>query len=181
MTAGGTEKTCTGKLKPKREALPEQRVPFMQRLNGPLSCESTSSEREDNRGVFRSFPMKRKFVTYNPKVKATARMLRKQSTLAEILLWDQLKGRKMLGCDFLRQKPIHNYMVDLFSPRLMLAVEIDGASHLDKEEEDERRQKELESRVIRFLRFQGDEVKKDLGAVVDMIKQWILERREDEA
>ena len=123
--------------------------------------------------------MKRRFVTYNPKLKATARMLRKQSTLAEILLWNELKGKKMLGCDFHRQKPVHRYIVDFFCPELMLAVEIDGASHVDKVEEDKKRQEDLESLGIRFLRFQDDQVKKDLGAVVDIIKQWIVEHREE--
>lgn len=119
--------------------------------------------------------MKRKFVTYDPKLKATARMLRKQSTLAEILLWNELKGRKILGCDFHRQKPIGRYIVDFFCPRLKLAIEIDGGSHLDRTEEDKKRQRELVLLGIRFLRFRDDEVKKDLGAVVDIIKQWILE------
>jgi len=123
--------------------------------------------------------MNRKFVTYNPKLKATARMLRKHSTLAEILLWNELKGKKMLGYDFHRQKPIHDSITDFFCARLMLAVEIDGASHLERTEEDKRRQRKLERLGIRFLRFRDDEVKKDLGAVVDVIKQWILEHRED--
>lgn len=123
--------------------------------------------------------MKRKFVTYNPKLKATARMLRKHSTLAEILLWNQLKGKKMLGYDFHRQRPIHGSIVDFFCPRLMLAVEIDGASHLERTEEDKRRQRKLERLGIRFLRFRDDQVKKNLGAVVDVIKQWILEHRDD--
>jgi very-short-patch-repair endonuclease len=119
--------------------------------------------------------MRRKFVTYSPKLKATARMLRKQSTRAEILLWNELKGKQMFGYDFHRQKPVHNYIVDFFCPRLMLAIEIDGSSHTDRTEDDKKRQTELVLLGIRFLRFQDDEVKKDLGAVVDIIRQWILE------
>ena len=137
--------------------------------------------------------MRREFLKYNPKLRTTARMLRKHSTpacrnalrragtLAEILLWNELKGKKILGCDFHRQKPIGNYIVDFFCPRLMLAVEIDGASHLDKIEEDKKRQKELELLGIRFVRFRDEEIKCDLGGVVEAIKQWILEERQHEA
>ena len=121
--------------------------------------------------------MKKKFITYNPKLKSTARTLRRQSTLAEILLWNELKGKKILGYDFHRQKPINKYIVDFFCPRLMLAIEIDGASHVDRAEEDKRRQKELESSGIRFLRFEDTEVKQDLEGVITTIRDWILEQR----
>ena len=136
-----------------------------------------SNERGDNRGVFRSLAIKKKFVTYNPKLKATARMLRRQSTLAEILLWNELKGKKILGCDFHRQKPIHNYIVDFFCPRLRLAIEIDSASHVDRTDEDKRRQKELESLGIQFLRFEDIEVRKNLERVISAIRDWIPEQR----
>ncbi len=121
--------------------------------------------------------MKKKFITYNPKLKSIARTLRRQSTLAEILLWNELKGKKILGYDFHRQKPINKYIVDFFCPRLMLAIEIDGASHVDRAEEDKRRQKELESSGIRFLRFEDTEVKQDLEGVITTIRDWILEQR----
>jgi very-short-patch-repair endonuclease len=111
--------------------------------------------------------MHRKFIRYNPKLKTTARMLRKQSTLAETLLWNELKGKKLLGCDFHRQKPIGNYIVDFFCPRLKLAIEIDGASHSGRTQEDMKRQKELESLGIRFLRFQDIEVKQDHSGCVE--------------
>jgi very-short-patch-repair endonuclease len=129
------------------------------------------------KGCVKILSMRRKFIRYNPKLKTTARMLRKQSTLAEILLWNELKGKKLLGCDFHRQKPIGNYIVDFFCPGLKLAIEIDGASHLDRIQEDMKRQKELESLGIRFLRFQDIEVKQDLGGVIAAIRERILEER----
>ena len=45
-------------------------------------------------------------VYYNPKLKELARKLRKNMTLSEVLLWNQLKKKKMKGYDFHRQKPI---------------------------------------------------------------------------
>ena len=48
-------------------------------------------------------------IYYNPKLKYLARKLRNNSTLSEVLLWEELKARKMKGYQFIRQKPIGNY------------------------------------------------------------------------
>jgi very-short-patch-repair endonuclease len=110
---------------------------------------------------------------YNPKLKQLARKLRKHSTLSEVLLWKELKGGKIQGYDFHRQKPIGNYIVDFFCDELRLAIEIDGRTHGEKEVEDENRQKELEKLGIRFLRFTDYNVKKACWAVVEEIKDWV--------
>ena len=68
-------------------------------------------------------------------------------TLPEVLLWDQLKQRKMLGFHFSRQRPIDHYIVDFYSTELQLAIEIDGDMHYRKniQIKDNKRQKRLES------------------------------------
>ncbi len=43
---------------------------------------------------------------YDPVLKKLARDLRNQSTLSEVLLWQQLKRGQRGGFDFHRQKPI---------------------------------------------------------------------------
>ena len=53
-------------------------------------------------------------IYYNPKLKALSRELRKRGTLAEVLLWNELKARKIKGYQFMRQKPIGDYIVDFF-------------------------------------------------------------------
>lgn len=78
----------------------------------------------------------RKIIPYNPKLKLLARGLRNNSTLAEVLLWNQIKSKKLHGYQFLRQKPLDKYIVDFFCYELMLAIEIDGESHINKIEED---------------------------------------------
>ncbi len=83
-------------------------------------------------------------IYYNPKVKKLARELRNDSTLSEVLLWNQLKARKMRGYQFMRQKPIGEYIVDFFCSKLKLVIEIDGESHVDKYEQDK-----LDSRTLR--------------------------------
>ena len=102
----------------------------------------------------------RKIIPYNPKLKQLARNLRNNSTLSEVLLWQHLKGKKMKGYDFHRQKPVGNYIVDFFCNKLMLAIEIDGMSHDEKINEDEERQKRIESFGISFLRFNDLDIKK---------------------
>ena len=110
---------------------------------------------------------------YNPALKDKARKLRNNSTLAEVLLWNEIKKKKLKGYDFHRQKPIDNYIVDFFCFKLMLAIEIDGISHATKVEEDEIRQKKLESFGIRFLRFDDYQVKMDMESVIKTIEKWI--------
>jgi very-short-patch-repair endonuclease len=71
----------------------------------------------------------RKIIPYNPKLKMLARQLRNNSTKAEVKLWMELRGDKMLGYDFHRQKPIDNYILDFFCYELMLGIETDGFTH----------------------------------------------------
>jgi len=43
-------------------------------------------------------------IPYNPKLKSLAKTLRKKMTLSEVLLWQELKGKQLMGCDFDRQR-----------------------------------------------------------------------------
>jgi len=45
-------------------------------------------------------------IHYDPKLKERARALRKAGVLSEVLLWNELKSRKLRGHQFSRQKPI---------------------------------------------------------------------------
>jgi len=113
-------------------------------------------------------------IYYNQKLKPLARKLRKNSTLSEILLWEELKNRKMLGYRFLRQKPIGEYIVDFFCNKIKLVIEIDGESHREENfEYDMARQNWLESIGLTVLRFDDMEVKKDMENVLMSIEGWI--------
>jgi len=117
--------------------------------------------------------MKRKILPYNPILKDLAKKLRNNMTLSEVLLWNELKQKKMLNMDFDRQRPILNYIVDFYCKDLMLAIEVDGDSHNNKYEQDKARQQELENKGVRFLRFDDLEVKKDMCNVLREIENWI--------
>jgi len=113
-------------------------------------------------------------IYYNPKLIPLARKLRNNSTLSEILLWEELKQRKMLGYRFLRQKPVGEYIVDFFCNKLKLVIEIDGDSHDENNyENDMTRQNWLESIGLTVLRFDDLEVKKDMENVLMAIEGWI--------
>ena len=120
--------------------------------------------------------MHRQFLPYKSRLKSIARTLRKEMTLAEVLLWNELKRKQLLGYDFHRQKPIDAYVVDFFCPKLLLAIEIDGASHEGKQEADNKRQREIEQYGISFLRFSDNEVKQNLNGVLECICEWIAAR-----
>jgi len=102
-----------------------------------------------------------------------ARKLRNNATLSEVLLWNELKGRKMLSYQFMRQKPIGNYIVDFYCSRLKLVIEIDGESHRFKFPKDAERQEWLEELGITVLRFDDLQVKQDMENVLYSIEHWI--------
>ena len=116
--------------------------------------------------------MTNKIIPYNPKLKALARKLRKNSTLSEVLLWQRIK-QKGYGVQFHRQVPLLEYIVDFYCHELKLAIEIDGDSHNFKEGYDIKRQKELESYGISFLRFTDLDIKKNMFSVLLSIDQTI--------
>ena len=118
--------------------------------------------------------MKNKIIPYNPKLKEYARELRKNSTLSEVLLWKNIKN-KALGVQFHRQVPMLEYIVDFYCHELMLAIEIDGDSHLYKYEYDIKRQGDLEQQGVIFLRFSDLDVKQNMFSVGLSLEQVVNE------
>lgn len=118
-------------------------------------------------------------IYYNPKLIPLARKLRKDSTLSEVLLWNELKSSKIHGFQFLRQKPIGEYIVDFYCGKLKLVIEIDGESHRYKLTQDVERQEWLEKLGLTVLRFDDLEVKKDMKEVLDSLEKWILLNESD--
>lgn len=121
--------------------------------------------------------MRKKIIPYNPKLVPLARKLRNNSTLSEILLWQKIKKKQLLGYDFDRQKPIDNYIVDFYCKELMLVVEIDGRSHDFKSEADAIRQQKIESFGITVIRFDDIDVKQSMDSVLKALK-WQIRRLE---
>ncbi len=120
--------------------------------------------------------MKNKLILYNPLLKEYARKLRKAGNLSEVLLWKEIK-RKRLGVEFHRQLPMVDYIVDFYCHEIMLAIEVDGNIH----ELDEvklkyiKRQNELEKLGVVFIRFENFDVKNNLEFVIKNLKNKIEE------
>jgi len=83
----------------------------------------------------------------------------------------------MMGYDFHRQKPLDNYIVDFFCNELMLAIEIDGYTHLLEEVQvkDKIKEKKLNELGINVLRVHDDLVFNDIENVLREIEAYIVE------
>lgn len=100
-------------------------------------------------------------------------------TQGEIILWNRLRAKRMMGYQFNRQKPVDQFIVDFYCKTLFLATEVDGSVHdsYEAKQYDQIRQARLESLGIRFLRFTDDEVRYRTNAVRLTIDNWIMEHR----
>jgi len=124
-------------------------------------------------GSFDQMKTARPIIPYRTDLTERARELRRKMTLAEVLLWKQLKGKQLCGYDFDRQKPLGRRIVDFYSKELALAVDVDGSVHDYTREEDEQRHKEIEALGVKHLRFWNHDVKNDIGSVLKRIEEWI--------
>ena len=81
----------------------------------------------------------------------------------------------MMGYQFLRQKPIGNFIADFYCPKLKLVLEIDGCSH-DRPEakaRDLRKDQYLNSIGLRVIRIEDSKVKQNMEQVLCDLREWI--------
>jgi very-short-patch-repair endonuclease len=62
--------------------------------------------------------------------------LRNNATKPEVILWSKLKGRQCNNKKFRRQHGFGPYVVDFYCKKLGLVIELDGDTHIGKEEYD---------------------------------------------
>ncbi len=106
-----------------------------------------------------------------PKLLRIASELRHSTTEAEKNLWKQIRNRKLMGYRFRRQHPINEVVVDFFCFEAMLAIELDGSVHNDayQKERDKERTDILKRFGIKVIRFENEQVKTNIGLVLDLI------------
>ncbi len=126
--------------------------------------------------------MRRKYPPFEkipPKLLSLARSLRRRQTDTERVMW-QLVRRRQLGVKFRRQHPIEPYVLDFYCHELGLAVEVDGAGHMQptKRAEDRQRSAALEALGIEVIRFTNIEVLQETDAVAEALWLACEERRE---
>jgi very-short-patch-repair endonuclease len=115
---------------------------------------------------------------YNKKLKENANKLRKEMTKAEACLWKYvLRAGGMLGFTFRRQRPVLNYIADFLCKELMLIIEVDGMTHSYEEvdENDQRRQNQLEMAGFKVLRFSDEEILNHINRVGQTIESEVRE------
>ena len=102
-----------------------------------------------------------------------ARELRRDATLAEARLWEQLRSKRLLGLKFVRQHPIGPYFADFACRSYKLIIEVDGATHSTTAElqHDQRRTAFLNQQCYRVLRISNDEVLNGMDEVLTVIRE----------
>ncbi|MBN2382584.1 DUF559 domain-containing protein, partial [bacterium] len=67
---------------------------------------------------------------YNARLRPYANMLRKKMTKAEACLWKYAQhARQIKGYQFLRQRPVLQFIADFLCRELILIFEVDGLHH----------------------------------------------------
>ncbi len=122
-------------------------------------------------------PIYRNFIEnlpYNIKLKTRARALRKAGVLSEVIFWKQVHKEIFWKIDFDRQRIIGNYIVDFYVKTLGLVIEIDGSSHNDKEDYDQKREDYFISLGLKVYRISELRVKYDLNNVMMELEKYIM-------
>ena len=124
------------------------------------------------------FNLSKIMLKYNPRLKNIARNLRKNMTDSERILWSRLRGKQLMGIQFYRQKPIGDYIVDFYAPKAKLVIEVDGSQHKESRhlEKDKHRDDFLSDAGLRVLRFNSNEVLKNIDAVLEVVYRTVVER-----
>jgi len=104
-----------------------------------------------------------------------SRVLRREASEAEKVLWRQLRGRQLEGYKFRRQVVFEPYIVDFVCLEARLIIEADGGQHTDRVVYDALRTTKLESKGYRVLRFWNHQVLGELQNVLEEISRVLLE------
>lgn len=106
---------------------------------------------------------------HNLKLVPNARTLRKNTTKEERHLWyDFLKDYPIR---FSRQKILGRYIVDFYSSKAKLVIELDGSQHYEDAEikHDAERTKFLEQYGLRIIRIPNNEINSNFYGVCEYI------------
>lgn len=132
---------------------------MMTAINPPRNGEGDRAQRGGG-----GMPFTRRPETY------AARKLRREMSLPEVLLWQQLRGGQA-GAKFRRQHPVGGYIADFYCSTHRLIVEVDGAAHDmgDRPGRDLSRSAFLEENGYKVLRIAASDILKDADAVAASI------------
>jgi very-short-patch-repair endonuclease len=114
----------------------------------------------------------------SPRLRSNARALRKNSTVAERILWSGLRDHRLNGASFRRQVPIQNYIADFICHAAKLVIELDGGQHYSDpaERADAARSAAIETQGLKVLRFSNHDVMTNRAGVFETIATEIAAR-----
>jgi adenine-specific DNA-methyltransferase len=113
-----------------------------------------------------------------PKLTRIARVLRKDDTWPEKLVWSWLRERRFSACKFRRQHPFGPHVLDFFCVETFLDIELDGSQHghPEQRQKDEERDAWLDVRGVKVLRFWNSRLRREKDAIRDTIWRTLQER-----
>ena len=119
---------------------------------------------------------KRPFTGYNPQFIERSRVLRKNMTRHEKHLWyDFLRDYPI---KWYRQRSIDSFIVDFYSHRARLIIELDGCQHYTEDgiAYDTIRTDVLERYDLKVIRFSNIEIDRNFFSVCESINKLVLDR-----
>ena len=107
-------------------------------------------------------------------IKAKAKVLRREMTEAEKVLWKHLRKGNQNGMYFRRQHPYGIYILDFFCFEANLVVEVDGKIHLKQKEYDLERTMYLEASGLIVMRFENEDINNRIEWVLELINTFLV-------
>ncbi len=116
-----------------------------------------------------------KYIRNTPEIKERRQELRRNQTLAEKCLWDQLRNKRLKGIKFYRQYSVGAYILDFYSPKLRLAIELDGSQHAEEINRgyDHARTEYLKAHGIEEVRFWNNDIMHGIEGVLQKVAEKI--------
>jgi tRNA/rRNA methyltransferase len=112
-------------------------------------------------------------------VRGLARLLRRNPTDAERILWQALTSDRRFAGQFKRQTPVGRYIPDFVSFVHRAAIELINADETEVIAKDRAaRQAWLEARGYRVISMRAADVEGDLSGQLDLLESSVLERRQ---
>jgi len=107
-------------------------------------------------------------------LKAKAKVLRREMTEAEKVLWKHLRKGNQNGMYFRRQHPYGIYILDFYCFEANLVVEVDGKIHLKQKEYDLERTMYLEASGLIVMRFENEDINNRIEWVLELINTFLV-------
>ena len=109
---------------------------------------------------------------------AFAKQNRKEATVEEDIIWQEIRDRKIDGHKFRRQHPIAGFIPDFVCLEKKLIIEIDGEYHDEEEQKifDKGRESWLKEQGFTMIRFTNYAVNQTLNDVLQNIEQALLNK-----